>query len=289
MNCAWQAYINLLPHPMRQEVDNLGKDALQEIHMRIGQTPELVFQDHTRRLSKRVTQNDISFIINVASEYSPWASTTIADGFITAAGGHRIGVCGVCTVSNDKICGISHPTSLCLRVARDFTGIAAAARNLSGSILIIGPPGSGKTTLLRDLIRCKSDSGQGSVAVVDEREELFPLFKGQACFTPGERTDIISGCPKSDGIKAVLRSMNPVWIAVDEITSQNDCEALLHTGWCGVQLLATAHAGSMEDLTKRPIYKPLIENGLFTNVLILDRNKTWRTERIEQCCLKSLV
>lgn len=281
MRCAWQAYINLLPHWLRQQVDELGKDELQELRVRIGQTPELVFQNKNHRLSRVITQDDISFIINAASEYSPWAARTMGQGFLTAPGGHRIGVCGITTVSDNKISGISYPTSLCVRVARDFTGISNPAADLCGSILIIGPPGSGKTTLLRDLVRTKSNTGQGSVAVVDEREELFPLYKGQACFPAGNKTDIISGCPKASGIEAVLRSMNPVWIAVDEITAQADCEALLHAGWCGVQLLATAHAGSMEDLKTRPVYRPLICNQLFSTVLILHKDKSFHMERIQ--------
>jgi len=280
MKCAWEAYINLLPHWMRQEVDKQGREDLQELHLRIGLEPELIFQQGGRMLPRKITKEDIGFVINVASEYSPWAAKSIAQGFLTAQGGHRIGVCGVSSVINGTVTGISLPTSLCMRVARDFENIAQEAMNISGSILIIGPPGSGKTTLLRDLIRSKSNARQGSVAVVDEREELFPLFKGQPCFPAGIRTDIMSGCPKAIGIEAVLRSMNPTWIAVDEITAKSDCEALLHAGWCGVNLIATAHAGSLLELRTRPIYQSLINYKLFSTVLILRRDKSWKMERI---------
>lgn len=282
MRCAWQAYINLLPHWMRQEVECYGRGELQELRVRMGQAPEMLLRQGCRTLSRQASRDDIGFIINAASEYSPWAARTVGQGFITAQGGHRIGICGVGTVNDGKIRGISQPTSLCLRVARDFEDISKNASNISGSILIIGPPGSGKTTLLRDLIRQKSNRGQGSVAVVDEREELFPLFRGQACFPAGNRTDILSGTPKAAGIEAVLRSMNPEWIAVDEITAQSDCEALLHAGWCGVNLLATAHAGSVHDLKTRPVYQSLINYKLFSTVLILHRDKSWRTERMQQ-------
>lgn len=280
MRCAWQAYINLLPHRMRQEVDRFGKDTLQEMRIREGQTPELLMDNAVHRLSTPATKEDISFIINSASEYSPWTARTISQGYLTAPGGHRIGVCGKATVNDGKINGISHATSLCMRVARDFINISRRAVDLSDSILIIGPPGSGKTTLLRDLIRLKSNCGQGSVAVVDEREEIFPLYKGQACFPAGDRTDILSGTPKASGIEAVLRSMNPTWIAVDEITAQEDCAAILHAGWCGVNILATAHAGSVRDLRYRSVYRPLIESKLFANALVLRRDKSWTMERI---------
>lgn len=283
MRCAWQAYINLLPHWMRSEVDKHGRNELQELRLRIGHRPELVLQQCCQFLSKLVIADDIHFVINSASEYSPWAARTVGQGFITAPGGHRIGVCGVATQSAGKVTGMSQPTSLCLRVARDFENIAKHASALNGSILIIGPPGSGKTTLLRDLIRCKSNLGQGSVAVVDEREEIFPLYKGQACFDNGSRTDILSGCPKAAGIETVLRCMNPVWIAVDEITAQEDCQSLLHAGWCGVALLATAHAGSLQDLKTRPVYHSLIKHKLFPNILVLHKDKSWTLERVQQC------
>ncbi len=280
MKCAWQAFINLLPHWMRREVDEQGRSALQELRLRIGMPPEMLFQHNAYKLSRIVASEDISFVINAASEYSPWTAQSIGQGYLTAAGGHRIGICGASTVTGGKMTGIRAPTSLCMRVARDFEGIARELTDVSGSVLIIGPPGSGKTTLLRDIIRRKSARVQGCIGVIDEREELFPVHNGQACFYPGEHTDILSGCPKAVGIEAVLRSMNPEWIAVDEITGESDCDALLHAGWCGVDLMATAHAGSVADLKSRPVYRPLINAGLFKSVIILNKDKSWSVERI---------
>lgn len=280
MKCMWQAYINLLPHWMRQEVDKLGKETLLELRLRIGKPPQMLFPNCEHRISGNTSENDINFVINAASDYSPWTAGTVSQGFLTAEGGHRIGICGIGTINDKKMTGISRPTSLCIRVARDFEKISTGIECKSGSILLIGPPGSGKTTLLRDLIRMKSNTGQGSVCVVDERQELFPMYKGQPCFEAGNCTDILSGCSKSDGVEAVLRSMNPHWIAVDEITAECDCEALLHAGWCGVDLLATAHAATLHDLRTRPVYKSLMKHNLFSTVIVLHRDKSWTMERM---------
>lgn len=280
MKCMWDAYISLLPIWMRKDVDRLGKDTLQELRLRIGALPELVLNGTSKWLRQAVTSDDLSFCINAACRYSPWTAASAADGFITAPGGHRIGICGEAIMRDGNMEGIARPTALCMRVARDFTGIAEEASQTDGSILIIGRPGSGKTTLLRDLIRQRSRRGPGSVAVVDERGEIFPFSQGNSCFDTGLRTDILSGCDKPHGIETVLRTISPASIAVDEITAQRDCDALLHACWCGVKLMATAHAGSLRDLRSRKVYEPLVESRVFDTVIVLQPDKSWRTERM---------
>lgn len=277
MKCAWKELLAILPPNMRPELDKYGREDLQELRLRLGRPPELVLQNSSRWLPIDVTLQDISFVVHTASKYSPWAATSISQGYITAPGGHRIGMCGEAIVKANKTEGIRTATSLCIRVARDFPGIAARAGGIGGNILVVGPPGSGKTTLLRDLIRQISNSGS-SVTVVDERGELFPLG-----FEQGRRTDVLTGCGKAQGLDMALRTMGPSCIAVDEITAQNDCKALLECCWCGVRLLATAHARNVSDLKMRPIYRPLWDAQIFENILVLRQDKTWFTERIMLC------
>lgn len=273
MKCAWKELMSILPGWIGA---GLGTDAAgktQEIRLRIGSAPEIVSWPESVWLKGNVQREDISFCINTASRYSPWSAGTSSEGYITGPGGHRIGICGESVVKDGIMTGIRAPTSLCIRVARDFPGIAEELSDIKGSVLIIGPPGSGKTTLLRDLIR--QISVRECVGVVDERGELFPEQ-----FSYGARLDILKGCEKKHGINVILRSMGPSCIAVDEITAGEDCKALLQAGWCGVRLLATAHAASGKDLLKRPLYRPLLENGLFDHIIVLRRDKTWREERL---------
>lgn len=275
MLCAWQEFLNVVPPRMRWEVDRLGKTGLQELRLRRGHPPELVFQNGSNWLEGNITGEDLSFVVNTASQYSPWASTTAAHGYLTAPGGHRIGLCGEAVLQEGQANGLRRVDSVCMRVARDFPGISGGL-TLTGSVLIIGSPGAGKTTLLRDLIRRRSDAGTRSIAVVDERGELFP----SNIFQPGKRTDILTGCFKPQGIEMVLRTMGPGTIAVDEITADTDCEALLHAGWCGVGLLATAHAASRTDLETRPVYRKIIDHKLFDMLVILQQDKSWKMERM---------
>ena len=78
----------------------------------------------------------------------------------------------------------------------------------------------------------------------------------------------------------VLRTMGPGVIAVDEITAEDDCDALIRAGWCGVRLVATAHASNLTDLKNRPVYRKLWQCGLFGQVVVLRQDKTWSLERM---------
>ena len=276
MKCAWQELLSILPGWLSAEADKLGSGSLQELRLRAGQPAELIAGQGNVWLGRKVSRDDLQFCINTASRYSPWAAQSVSEGYLTAPGGHRIGICGEAVIKAGQMSTIRQPDSVCIRIARDFPGIGKQAAGLRGSILLVGPPGSGKTTLLRDLARQMSE--KYTVSVVDERRELFP-----GCFMLGKRMDVLSGCPKSIGIQRLLRTMGPEYIAVDEITASSDCEALLQAGWCGVKLMATAHAGSVSDLLSRPVYRPLLKNGLFDHILVLSRDKSWREERMPAC------
>lgn len=278
MKCAWNALLSILPPRLRREVDNLGRDSLEELHLRLDQPVELILGGFSYLLKTEATPEDIQHVVNTASRYSPWAASSASQGYITAPGGHRVGLCGDCVVQAGRVTGMRIATSLCIRVARAFPGIGQNVPR-SGSILILGPPGAGKTTLLRDLIRQRSQSDM-AVSVVDERGEIFP---GGDVFEPGPRTDILVGCSKAQGVEMALRTMGPRCIAVDEITAEEDCRALISAGWCGVELLATAHAANRDDLRRRPVYRPLAESGLFDHAIILGRDKSWRMERMDIC------
>ena len=204
---------------MRSSVDRLGNNDLLELRMRVNRPLMLKMLNKTLILERRVTRDDMHFTINAASRYSPWLAETAEFGYITADGGHRIGLCGNAVGSTGSITDISGITSLCIRIARDFYGIARTISDYPGSVLILGKPGCGKTTLLRDLIRLRSLKGE-CICVVDDRRELFPRVANEFCFESGPNTDIISGCNKTRGIEAVLRAMAPDTIAVDEITQK---------------------------------------------------------------------
>lgn len=275
MKCAWKELMDILPMPWRQAVDQLGRLSLQELRLRQGMAPVLVLQGGRKRLEGIVTGEQLRHVLNMACRYSPWTAESAARGYITAKGGHRIGLCGEVVVKDGCVTAFGTIRSLNIRVARDFAGLALPLAGLQGNILLLGPPGSGKTTLLRDLIRQRSH--HETVAVADERGELFPDGVSQ-----GTGVDILTGCGKPAAIEMLLKAMGPDTIAVDEITSQSDCDALVQVGWCGVNILATAHASGTADLLARPVYAPIVKSGLFDHAVVLKADKSFKVERMKR-------
>lgn len=276
------ALLELMPEWVRQ---GLGQPTeLRELRLRVGQAPQVCEKAGVRMLpGRQVRQEDLTYIINTASRYSPYAASGLTSGYITARGGHRIGICGTGICKSGSIAGIKELRSLCIRAARDMPGIASGLPQKigTGSVLILGPPGSGKTTLLRDLIRCLSREGS-QVGVVDERCELFPTEPGGFCFFPGPCTDVLSGVGKQSGIEMLLRSMGPQWIALDEITSEADCTIMERAGYCGVQFLAACHGENKEDLFRRPVYRKLMEARIFKQLILMTRDQSFTLEEMEQ-------
>ena len=114
MTCAWQAYLNILPIWLRESVDKLGKEKLQELRLRLHAPPQLITVNKELTLERRVSIEDLKFCVNVASKYSPWAAQSIAEGYITAQGGHRIGICGHASYQDERILTYQGITSLCI-------------------------------------------------------------------------------------------------------------------------------------------------------------------------------
>lgn len=275
MDSQLQGLLNILPSGIRTGVELVGTDRLLELRLRLNRNVQLVCLDGLRLLPVTVLPEHLSNVVNMASQYSPWCAATASMGYLTIRGGHRIGICGDAIVKDGRMTGFRKIESLCIRVNRDITGISENLPN-RGSLLILGPPGTGKTTLLRDYIRRLSY--KAAVSVVDERGELFPEGVRR-----GTNVDILTGCPKAYGMETVLRVMNPEYIAVDEITSSEDSAAIIHCAYCGVRLLATAHAGSLDDFRKRPVYRPVLESGVFEHIAVMHPDKTYHVEEMTLC------
>lgn len=210
----------------------------------------------------------------------------LRSGYVTVPGGLRIGICGEGAMQDGKLRTFRRVTSLALRVPHTMPGVAVPLlpelleEGRLCSTLLLSPPGLGKTTLLRDLITCIS-RGEGipaqRVGVVDERGELG---SGPLRRRLGPRTDVLENCPKAMGILMLLRGMAPQVLAVDEITAPEDLHAVQEAAGCGVVLLATAHGGDREELRLRPLYRSLLDQGIFRRFVSISLEEGARRYRV---------
>ena len=273
MKCAWQELLALLPPKWKGQMDALGRSEGLELRLRRQKEPLLHRLRDSVKLQGTVTDEDISYVVNMACRYSPWTAGSAQWGYLTSSGGHRIGLCGEVVMKQDKVMTFKTYDSVNIRIARDLPGIAGSLSGLTGSILIIGRPGSGKTTLLRDLLRQLSRCE--TVGVVDQRGELFPKN-----FDRGDRLDVLTGCEKARGMDMLLRTMMPDTIAMDEITAEEDSLQLVRCAHCGVRLIATAHAADIWELKSRIVYQPLVHERIFSHIAVMHQDKTFHVERL---------
>lgn len=183
----------------------------------------------------------------------------IARGFVTLDGGHRVGICGTAVTKNGKITSIKDISGLNIRIAHEIRGCAdelfmRAFCDGPHSLLLAGKPLCGKTTVLRDIARRLGECRR--VVLIDTRGELSASVGGVPSLDIGLNTDALCGCEKSEGIMLALRSLSPEIIICDEIG--NDEAAVEQAVFCGVKVIASAHAGSIAELCSRPSTRSLV-------------------------------
>ena len=67
----------------------------------------------------------------------------------------------------------------------------------------------------------------------------------------------------------LLRCMSPELIAMDEISEPEDTDACRSAAYCGVSLLATAHAADASELSRREVYRMLQREQIFARAIVI--------------------
>ena len=221
--------IDYLPQKMKAEAEAYMPCGLEEIRVRAGKQVQYMFAGGCRA-GVYISHSDIEEMINYLSGYSFHAiAPQLAAGYFTVEGGHRVGIAGQMGCDGGKVTAVSEIASLNIRIAHQIRGVAMPLmpyirdENSIYNTLVISRPGEGKTTFLRDCIRILSDGCDGKnalkVSVVDERSEIAACYLGVAQNDIGNSSDVLDNCPKSLGMRMLLRSMSPDVIAVDELLS----------------------------------------------------------------------
>jgi stage III sporulation protein AA len=178
---------------------------IEEVRMRFGKSCTVFINGQEKKLCRdgktveasipaagiEICEEHLAFVVEKAAGGSLYTSEDcLKEGYITVAGGHRVGVCGECVTENGEVTTMKNFSSICVRMAKSAEGIAIRCTDyISGgkkifSTLIVSPPTAGKTTLLRDIVRTLSSQGV-RVGVADERGELSGTAKGRAQFELG--------------------------------------------------------------------------------------------------------
>ncbi|NLW92871.1 MAG: stage III sporulation protein AA [Syntrophomonadaceae bacterium] len=287
--------------PRLREIIEIQSEAffckLEEIRVRYGQ-PLLIRcgdEDWTVKpsgqatrdihLGYRVNEEDIYRTIASISDNSLYAfEEDIRRGFITIPGGHRVGLAGSVIAEGDEVKNMKYFSGICFRVARQIPGAASgifkemcdAGNGDLVNTLIISPPRCGKTTILRDLaLQISSGKGRApeNVVLVDERSELAGCFRGVPQLNVGPQTDVLDACPKAVGMMMAIRSLSPRVIICDEIGRQEDYIAVQECINAGVKVICSVHAGSDDELRRRPFIKDLLGGGAFKLGIVLSRSR----------------
>lgn len=228
------------------------------------------------------TAAEVQDIFMKLCDYSVYAhQDELAHGYLTAAGGLRVGVCGSAVLKDGRVANLSHITTLSFRVPREVKDASRILLSLIDPLkgaLICGAPSSGKTTLIRDTARALSY--QYRVSVMDERGELAGAVSQRFAYDMG-LCDVYAGMPKGEAILCAVRSMAPDIIVCDELGDSEDVACVRYALRCGAACIATVHAATMDDLRHRPVMRELLSAGAFRYLVFLsDRRFSGRISRI---------
>ena len=245
---------------------NFSVRDIEEIRLRTNKYSTCVIKGENLCIPITLNKQEISDILKSLCGGSLYAfSDTINKGYISLPGGVRVGVVGKATTQGGEIIGVYDISSLCIRiphktfsVGREICDLLCRLEYRKG-VLIYSSPGVGKTTVLRGVCKLLS-TGENTkrVVIIDSRGELaFDMNEKDMCI------DILSGYPKGRGIEIATRVMNPQLIVCDEIGDTEEACELVSANNCGIPFLATAHAGSIDELLSRTGIRLLHEAGVF--------------------------
>ena len=148
------------------------------------------------------------------------------------------------------------------RVGRAVFGTIKIIEDLAyggKNILLLGRPGVGKTTMLREVARVLADEARKRVIIVDTSNEIagdgdipHPAIghaRRMQVPTPTVQHDVM--------IEAVENHM-PQVIIIDEMGTTQEASAARTIAERGVQLVATAHGNTLDNLIMNPTLSDLI-------------------------------
>ncbi|XP_033106749.1 uncharacterized protein LOC117108733 isoform X2 [Anneissia japonica] len=176
------------------------------------------------------------------------------------------------------------PIGLTARVGRAIYGCLDMIFDIvaSGkSVLILGVPGVGKTTVLREFARVLSDVLEQRVMIVDTSNEIGG--DGDTLHESLGSARRLQVHPRSEQYKFMIEAVqnhNPEVIIIDEIGTIQEAQAAQSIAERGVQLIATAHGQTCEDIHRNPSLRPIAGSAhsvILSKEEVISRKSTTKT------------
>ena len=257
--------LNVLPPGVAEVLrarDDL--DQLLEVVLDLGRLPEARFVSGDADLDESpVTAADLENVIERVGDFGDDNRAGIERTL------HRI---SAIRNRRGQVVGIT------CRVGRAVFGTIKIIEDLAFSgknILLLGRPGVGKTTMLREMARVLSQEANKRVIIVDTSNEIagdgdvpHPAIgrsRRMQVATPLQQHGVM--------IEAVENHM-PETIIIDEMGTEQEAAAARTIAERGVQLIATAHGNTLDNLIMNPTLSDLV--GGIQTVTLGDQEARYR-------------
>ena len=261
--------LDVLPPPVHTALTHHpDRDDLIEIVLDLGRPPEARFPERGVFLAEApITGDDLRYVVERVGRFGADNRAGIERTL------HRISA-----IRNRA----GETVGLTCRVGRAVFGTLDIVRDVverGSSLLLLGRPGVGKTTLLREAARVLADDLGKRVVVVDTSNEIagdgdiphpgIGRARRMQVATPASQAGVM--------IEAVENHM-PEVIVIDEIGTQEEAAAARTIAERGVQLIATAHGNTLENLLQNPTLSDLV-GGIQAVTLSDEEARRRRTQK----------
>ena len=257
--------LDILPQRVADNLRALENvDEILEVVLDLGRLPEARFPSGDIALDDQdITRSDLDNVVERIGDFGADNRAGIERTL------HRI---SAIRNRRGEVIGIT------CRVGRAVFGTIKIIEDLAFSgknILLLGRPGVGKTTMLREMARVLSVEAHKRVIIVDTSNEIagdgdvphnaIGRSRRMQVATPAHQHGVM--------IEAVENHM-PEVIVIDEMGTELEASAARTIAERGVQLIATAHGNTLDNLVMNPTLSDLV--GGVQSVTLGDQEARYR-------------